>query len=87
MAARKPMNKNANKSNAIPLTPNRNFSVNEAAASLSINAITIWRAIWGGHLQTYRIGRRHVISTEQLLAWLEAGGKTTLPTQPLAMAA
>ncbi len=60
-----------------PLLENdRNYSVAEAAAAAGCAEITAWRAIYSGRLQTYRIGRRRVVSGAQVRQWLEAGGQT-----------
>jgi excisionase family DNA binding protein len=54
----------------------RNYSVTEAALTMGVAAVTIWRAIYSGHLRHYRVGRRVLVSGEQLVAWRDAGGKT-----------
>ena len=58
------------------LEDGRNYSIAEGAAAAGVSAITFWRAIAAGHLQTYRAGRRRIVSGEHVKAWLEAGGKT-----------
>ncbi|MGH9847903.1 MAG: hypothetical protein ACREEM_55155 [Blastocatellia bacterium] len=58
------------------LDPQRNYSIPEGASVAGVAAITIWRAVYAGHCQTYRVGRRRIVSGAQLQAWLEAGGKT-----------
>jgi excisionase family DNA binding protein len=58
------------------LEQSRNYQVNEAALTMGVAAITIWRAIYNGHLKHYRVGRRVLVSGEQLIAWRDAGGKT-----------
>ena len=55
---------------------NKIYSVTEASQCLSISAVSIWRAIYNDHLKTYRIGRRRVISGDQLIAWRDSGGQT-----------
>lgn len=59
------------------LEPNRNYSIPQGAAAAGVATITFWRAIYAGHLETYRAGRRRVVSGEQIKAWLDAGGKTS----------
>lgn len=61
----------------IPLQADVNYSAGQAAQAVTVSPATIWRAIYGGHLRTYRIGSRVVISGAQLIAWRDAGGKTT----------
>lgn len=60
-----------------PFEINQNYSVKEAATVAGVSAITIWRAIYAGHLQTYRAGRRRILSGAQVKAWLDAGGRTS----------
>lgn len=64
-----------------PSTPllelNRNYSIQDGAAAAGVSAITLWRAIYAGHLQTYRAGRRRIVNGEQIMTWLDAGGKTS----------
>lgn len=60
-----------------PLELNMNYSVADAASVAGVSAITLWRAIAAGHLKTYRVGRRRVVSGEQIKHWLENGGKTS----------
>jgi hypothetical protein len=54
----------------------RNYRRPEAASAAGCSTITIIRAFSNGHLQGYRIGKLVIHSGAQLLAWLEAGGKT-----------
>lgn len=60
-----------------PLELNVNYSISNAAAVAGVSAITVWRAIHSNNLKTYRVGRRRVISGQQIQEWLEAGGKTS----------
>jgi excisionase family DNA binding protein len=61
-----------------PLLENqRIYSIPEGAAAAGVSTITFWRAIYAGHLKTYRAGRNRRISGEQIKTWLEAGGKTS----------
>lgn len=60
-----------------PLELNMNYSVQDAVNVVGASAITLWRAIAAGHLETYRIGRKRLVSGEQLKRWLENGGKTS----------
>ncbi|HQR32073.1 MAG TPA: helix-turn-helix domain-containing protein [Blastocatellia bacterium] len=87
MAVIKQISKKATKNEAIPLEPNRNYSVNDAALALGISPMTVWRAIWAEALQTHRVGRRHIVSTDQIQTWLAGGGKTSRSSQSLAIAA
>jgi hypothetical protein len=59
------------------IEPNRNYDRNEAALACGCAVITLIRAYDAQHLKAYRIGRRVMHSGAHLLAWLEAGGKTT----------
>lgn len=65
------------KSDNRPLELNMNYSIQEAAIVAGVAAITLWRAIAADHLKTYRVGRRRVVSGEQIKQWLENGGKTS----------
>ena len=60
-----------------PLELNMNYSVQDAVNVVGASAITLWRAIAAGHLETYRVGRKRLLSGEQLKRWLENGGKTS----------
>jgi excisionase family DNA binding protein len=48
------------------------ISVRDAAASTSLSEYEIRNAINSGHLEARRLGRRIVILTDDLKAWLEA---------------
>ncbi|MBS1790590.1 MAG: hypothetical protein JST85_22925 [Acidobacteria bacterium] len=78
--------KKTNKQDSPILELNRNYSIPLGAKVAGCSAITFWRAIYAGHLETYRIGRRRTVSGAQILAWLEAGGKTSRAGQGLAIA-
>ncbi len=71
----------------IPLEPNQNYSIDDGAKAAGVSSITIWRAIYAGHLETHRIGRRRILSGSQILTWIQAGGKTSRSEQSLAIAA
>lgn len=72
----------ANKNNArLPLETNCNYSVPDGAAAAGVAPVTFWRAIYGGHLQHYRVGRRVILSGAQIKAWLDAGGRTSRVTK------
>lgn len=60
-----------------PLELNVNYSVDDAAVVAGVAAITLWRAIGSNNLKTYRVGRRRVVSGQQIKDWLENGGKTS----------
>ena len=71
-------------SNTPTLEINRNYSVPDGARAVGVAPITFWRAIYAGHLQTYRIGRRRVVSGAQIQQWMDAGGKTGFHRAPTA---
>ncbi len=77
----KPKPKAKPKSQTSPSGPllelNRNYSIPDGAAAAGVAAITLWRAIYSSNLQTYRVGRRRVVSGQQIKEWLESGGKTS----------
>lgn len=58
------------------LEPNRNYSVPQGALAVGVASITLWRAIYAGHCQHYRVGRRVLVSGNFLFEWLNSGGKT-----------
>lgn len=58
------------------LEAERNYSIPDGAAAAGVAAITFWRAIYAGHLQTYRAGRKRIVSGAQIKTWLESGGRT-----------
>jgi excisionase family DNA binding protein len=58
------------------LEKSRNYTVLEGAVTMGVAAITVWRAIYNGYLEHYRVGRRVLVSGAQLIAWRDAGGKT-----------
>lgn len=61
------------------LHPDKIYSRNEAAAVTGIALITLIRAYDNGHLKVSRVGSRVLIRGQQLLDWIEAGGKTGHP--------
>lgn len=60
----------------------KNYGPTEGAIVAGVSASTFWRAIYlnqekpGQGLPHYRVGRRIVVSGEQIKAWLEKGGQT-----------
>ena len=52
------------------------YSRKESAYVLGLSQITLFRAFDSGHLQGYRAGRNVKHSGQQLLDWLQAGGRT-----------
>ncbi|QQS46475.1 MAG: helix-turn-helix domain-containing protein [Acidobacteriota bacterium] len=72
----KPSGRQKSKRLIVPLDSTLNYSINDGAAAAGVSSTTIWRAVYSGNLETYRAGRRRIISGAQIKAWLEAGGKT-----------
>jgi excisionase family DNA binding protein len=58
------------------LDPLKNYSVPEAALTMGVSPITVWRAIYSENLKHYRVGRRVLVSGQHLLDWRDAGGRT-----------
>ncbi len=64
------------------IEPTRNFTPEEAAFAASVAVVTVRRAIALNQvmpnqgLSHYRIGRRIVISGEQIQNWIASGGQT-----------
>lgn len=58
------------------IEPLKNYPRPEAAKVVPCAVITLIRAFEAGHLSAYRVGRNVVHSGQQLIDWLEAGGKT-----------
>jgi len=52
------------------------YNRSEAAEAVGVSQITLFRAYDSGNLKGYRVGARISHSGQQLLDWLEAGGKT-----------
>jgi len=48
------------------------YSVTEAATVASVSRMTIYRAISGGELETFRIGRKVLIRRDDFRAWIES---------------
>ncbi|MDQ3011732.1 MAG: helix-turn-helix domain-containing protein [Acidobacteriota bacterium] len=61
----------------LPLELAKNYALPIAAQVIGVHVNTLWRAVYSDNLITYRIGRRRVVSGEQLKKWLDAGGKTS----------
>lgn len=59
------------------LEPNRIYIFSEAALACGCSRSTIVRARDSGNLQDLRVGGKVIFSGEALLAWLNAGGKTS----------
>jgi hypothetical protein len=62
--------------NRPPIDPAGIYSRAEAAFLTNVSLMTLIRARDAGHLSEFRAGRRCLHSGQQLLDWLEAGGKT-----------
>lgn len=77
MAKAKPKARSKKQAQSPLLETDRNYSVSDGAAAAGVSGITFWRAIYAGHLLTYRVGRRRVVSGQQIKDWLDAGGKTS----------
>lgn len=75
--------KTSNLSNKPPLTPDRIYNIAEAAQAIGVSKMTLIRARDGGHLAELRAGRNVLHSGQQLLDWLEAGGKTSKKNKDL----
>lgn len=59
------------------LTPDRIYTRAESALVIGCAEITLIRARDAGHLAELRVGRNVLHSGQQLLDWLNAGGKTS----------
>jgi len=70
---RKPKKKNPARPR---LEPGRFYSRTEAAAIFDQHPHTFMRAYHRGHLEGFRSGRNVFHSAEQLMRWLESGGRT-----------
>jgi hypothetical protein len=81
---KKPSESTSHRKKSLPLESDRNYSVPDGARAAGVATITFWRAIYAGHLQTFRIGRRRIVSGSQILEWLKAGGKTGHSKPPTA---
>ena len=62
--------------------PRLAVSYTEAARLIGCNARTIWSACASGELRAARIGRRRVISMDELQRWLEACSVTASTATP-----
>jgi len=49
-----------------PKLPNEFLSVNKVANAFSVNPKTIYRALWGGRLPAYKIGKAWRIAKKDL---------------------
>lgn len=59
-----------------PILPTAIYNRPEAALVADCAVITLIRAYGAGHLEGYRIGRYVKHSGQQILNWLESGGRT-----------
>lgn len=58
------------------IIPGRTYTRREATLACGVSTASLIRAWEAGFLKSYRVGRRVLHSGQQLLEWLEAGGKT-----------
>lgn len=58
------------------IIPNRNYTRQEAKLACGVSVASLIRAWEAGFLKSYRAGRRVLHSGQDLLDWLETGGKT-----------
>lgn len=68
--------KNRQKITRPTLDPTRIYTRDEAALALGVSKITLIRARDAGHLAELRAGRRCLHAGQQLLDWLNSGGRT-----------
>jgi excisionase family DNA binding protein len=55
------------------------YSIGDAAALLSVGRRTLYREISAGRIATAKMGKRTLVPTEALRAWLEAASKPARP--------
>lgn len=60
---------------AAPAPGRMAFSVNEAAFALHCSPNTVWKMIHDGELNSFKLGRRRLISASHLEVFINNGGK------------